>query len=91
MKQQYKRTEIKWYYSHYSKKYVEYGSTDYYTHRYIWHRRPRTHVNRKRLSAYPEFTRGKQRNLPSNWDDLNPSFSYAKCWKRFTKKRKQYL
>ena len=43
MKQQYKRTEIKWYYSRYSGDYIEYGDTDHYIHRYSsFHRHPRT-------------------------------------------------
>lgn len=90
MKRNYKRTEVNWYYSFWKEEYQEYGDCDHYVHRYRYMRTPRTHLNRKRLSAYPEFTRAKQRKLPSSWDDLRQSFSYGKCWKRFTKKRRQY-
>jgi len=70
---------------------VEYNTPGKYTNKYQWMRTPRTHLNRKRLAAYPEFTRAKQRKLPSNWDDMRLSFGFGSDWKRFTKKRKQYL
>lgn len=91
MKPNYKRSEIQCYYSVYYGEWRNYGNADYYQHRYRYMRAPRTHLNRKRLAAYPEYVRSKQRNLPSSWDDIRHSFSYGKCWKRFTKKRKQYL
>lgn len=90
MKQQYKRSEI-YYYINWKGESVQYGDNDHYVHRYTRCHSPRTHLNRKRLSAYPEFTRAKQRRLPSSWDDWALSYNWGKCWKRFTKKRKQYL
>lgn len=91
MKQQYKRTEIKWYYSRYSGDYIEYGDTDHYIHRYSsYHRHPKTTHERRWNEAHKEFVRAKRKRLPQVWDDLCPSFAYGKCWKRFTKKRKQY-
>jgi hypothetical protein len=88
MKSNYKVNTPSWYI--YNGVYNEWKSKGMYVHRYRWMRNPKTHANRKRLAAYPEFTRGKQRKLPSNWDDMNLSFNHSNCWKRFTKKRKQY-
>ncbi len=89
MKQNYKRTEIYWYY--YTNEYPEYGDNSRYTHRYRYMRTPRTHLNRKRLAAYPEFTRGKQRNLPSSWDDKRQSFSYGKVLETLHKEAQTIL
>ncbi len=91
MKKDYRNSNTQWYWSYYLGRYTYYQEPGIYLHKYRFLRRPRTHSKKKALAAYPEFTRGKQRNLPTSWDDLNLSFGYGKCWKRFTKKKKQYM
>lgn len=91
MKKDYRRPKTFWYWSYRLGYYTYYEEPARYHHKYRFLRRPKTYSSIKQLSAYPEFTRGKQRNLPTSWDDLNLSFGYGKCWKRFTKKKKQYM
>lgn len=90
MKKDYRSREIHYFWSYIRQEYIEYSSPGQYVHRYRCMRTPRTHLNRKRLAAYPEFVRPKQKHLPSNYDDIRLSFGYGSDWKRFTKKRKQY-
>lgn len=92
MKKQYERSKFQYYYSLREQAYIRFGDEDHYQHRFVtFCRYPRTTQERRWNEAYKGFTRGKRRNLPTTWDDIRPSFAYGKSWKRFTKKRKQYL
>lgn len=65
-----------------------------YEHRYIWYRRVRTfNENRQNTGAIADGynVRGRRRKLPTVWDDQNPGFMYKKCWKRFTKRKHQWI
>jgi hypothetical protein len=70
----------------------EYTTPGLYRHRYNrGFRYPRTHQERKANERDKQYVRAKRRKLPSSWDDISATFIRGKCWKRFTKKRKQYL
>lgn len=91
MKKDYERSTITGYID-FRGNYAEYGDTDHYQHRFVnFCRYPRTMQERRWNEAHNKFVRGRRKNLPTTWSDLPTSFSYGKCWKRFTKKRKQYL
>ena len=58
---------------------------------YKWLRKVKTTQERRLNCAYPEYTRGKRRNLPSSWDDINRSDTFIRySWKK-QKKRKQWM
>lgn len=59
-----------------------------------YHRKPQT-MNERRANygavADGFHVRAKRvKGLPHAWDDLNHSFLYKRCWKRFTKQGKQW-
>lgn len=92
MKTNYQLNKPYRYYSIYRQEWVEFTSKGIYEHRFVNNcRYPKTTQERRWNDAHKEFVRGKRRNLPTTWDDLRPSFGYGSDWKRFTKKRKQYL
>lgn len=74
---------------------------DYYTKfngayelKYVYIRTPRT-FNEIKQNIYAiddgEHVRGRRRNLPTSWDDKWPSQQFGRDWKRFTKKKKQWM
>ena len=57
---------------------------------YKWLRNIKTTQERRLNYAYPEYTRGERRNLPSSWEDIGRSDMRNKySWKK-QKKRKQW-
>jgi hypothetical protein len=89
MKTQYKINEP-WGWIGYDGTWYEHSTPGKYEHRFITMRYPKTQHERSANLRDKQYVRGRRRKLPSNWDDLNPSFTYASCWKRFTKQRKQW-
>jgi hypothetical protein len=65
-----------------------------YEIRFLYHyRHPKCQNERRQNKAAKAdgyYVRPNRRKLPSSWDDLNYSFNYGKCWKRFTRRKKQY-
>lgn len=64
-----------------------------FEHDFVWYRQVRTFNERKQHAgaiADGHKVRGRRRKLPTNWDDQKLSFAWGKCWKRFTRRKKQY-
>lgn len=66
----------------------------YYNHVACYYRNPKT-FNEIRQNYHAEMdgikVRGSRKNIPTSWDDIWPSQVYGRDWKRFTKKRKQWM
>lgn len=57
-------------------------------------RHPRTTQERKySCKRHPdyEYTRGRRRRLPHTWDDICRIDMSHKCWKKQTKKKRQWM
>ena len=92
MKQNYQLNKPHRYYSVWSREWIEFSSSHIYEHKFVSNcRYPRTYNERWQNERDLPFVRAKRRKLPSSWDDLRPSYNWGSSWKRFTKKRKQYL
>lgn len=65
-----------------------------YRIKYVYYyRSPKTHNERRQNEAAKAdgyYVRPSRRRLPHTWDDLNYSWNYGKCWKRFTRRKHQY-
>ncbi len=60
-------------------------------HGYNYYRNIKTTQERRLNYAYEGYTRGKRRNLPCSWDDINRSdVGIKQSWKK-NKKRKQWM
>lgn len=65
-----------------------------YTHKYVFWRSFKTfnEIRQNHHAKKDGFkTRAKRNHVPQIWDDRFISRNYGKDWKRFTKKRKQWM